>query len=328
MYTGSRRASLALGTLTTLGMLLSVPAVSWGDTVDSAEVVVGEEEVEEIVEKPCDPCDDAPNQGNVSLSAGIDFPTAYFFRGILQERDGFIMWPWANIGIKVFENDTGQSVTLKAGIWNSFQSNKTLESGSGPSNWYEADIIGGVGVGLTEYLTLDLSYIAYASPNGAFNTVQEFDAGLSLNDSEWLGAFAIKPSMIWAFELENAAFGGTQEFGPNEGIYLQLGANPGYTFAAESEYPVTLSVPLQLGLSVSDYYEIVDEDGATIEDQTFGFFDFGVALSVPLSFIDSKYGSWAVTGAFHGISLSKTLADANRGDGFFPWGVLGVSMTY
>ena len=47
MYTGSRRASVALGTLTTLGMLLSAPAMSWGDTVDSPEVVVGEEEVEE-----------------------------------------------------------------------------------------------------------------------------------------------------------------------------------------------------------------------------------------------------------------------------------------
>ena len=302
---------------------LLVPGMSFADQVGGREIVVPEEEVivdkEEVVD--CD-CDDSPNQGRVSLAAGLDVPTAYFFRGILQERDGGIFWPYAEIGISLWENETGQSISILGGIWNSVHTNKTGASGSGPSNWYEADIYGGVSLGLTDFLSTDLVYIAYTSPNGAFNTVQEFDAVVSIDDSQWMPAnFSTSPYMRWAFELDNTAFG------PDEGIYLELGAEPSYVFAADSNYPVTLSLPLTLGLGVDDYYEVVQPNGSKSED-TFGYFDFGVGLGVPLSFIDDDYGSWSVSAAFHGISLSGDLADVDRGDGFFPWGVAGIAMEY
>jgi hypothetical protein len=302
---------------------LMFPAGAFADQVGGKEIVVPEEEVivdkQEVVD--CD-CDDSPNQGNVSLSAGLDVPTAYFFRGILQERDGGIFWPYAEIGISLWENDTGQSISILGGIWNSVHTNKTLASGSGPSNWYEADIYGGLSLGLTDFLSTDLVYIAYTYPNGAFPTVQEFDAVVNIDDSQWMPEnFSTSPYMRWAFELDNTAFG------PDEGIYLELGAEPSYVFASDTDYPVTLSVPLALGLGIDDYYEVVQANGSTEED-TFGFFDFGVGLGVPLSFIDDDYGSWSVSAAFHGISLSGDLADVDRGDGFFPWGVAGIAMEY
>jgi hypothetical protein len=306
-----------------LMMAALLPTTALADTVGGKEIIVPEEEVivdkQEVVD--CD-CDDSPNQGNVSLSAGLDVPTAYFFRGILQERDGGIFWPYAEIGINVWENETGQSISLLGGIWNSVHTNKTGASGSGPSNWYEADIYGGLSIGLTDFLSTDLVYIAYTYPNGAFPTVQEFDAVVNIDDSQWMPEnFSTSPYMRWAFELDNTAFG------PDEGIYLELGAEPSYEFAAETDYPVTLSLPLTLGLGVDDYYEVVQPNGGTSED-TFGFFDFGVGLGVPLSFIDDDYGSWSVSAAFHGISLSGDLADVDRGDGFFPWGVAGIAMEY
>ena len=311
------------GLAAALSCSLLLPGIVAADQVGGREIVVPEEEVivdrKEIVE--CD-CDDSPNQGNVSISAGLDVATAYFFRGILQERDGGIFWPYAELGITLWENDSGQSVSFLGGIWNSVHTNKTGASGSGPSNWYEADIYGGLSLGLTDFLSTDLVYIAYASPNGAFATIQEFDAVVSIDDSQWMpDNFSINPYMRWAFELDNTAFG------PDEGIYLELGAEPSYVFAADSNYPVTLSLPLTLGLSVDDYYEVVQPNGSKSDD-TFGFFDFGVGLGVPLSFIDPSYGSWSVSAAFHGISLSGDLADVNRGDGFFPWGVAGIAMEY
>ena len=303
-----------------VGMLL--PAVSLADQVEGKEIVVPEEEV--IVEKkppPCD-CPEGPNLGNVSLSAGVDGATAYFFRGILQERDGGIIWPYVEIAIKLWDNEQGQNISVFGGNWNSVNTNKTLASGSGPSNWYEADVYGGLRLGLADFLSTDLLYIAYTYPNGAFPTVQEFDAVVKLNDSKWMPEnFSTSPYMRWAFELDNTAFG------PNEGIYLELGAKPAYVFASDSDYPTTLSVPLAVGLSVDDYYEVVEPNGST-QDDTFGYFDAGVDLSVPFSFIPAEYGTWSAHAAIHGISLSGTLADANRGDGFFPWGVAGIAMTY
>jgi hypothetical protein len=260
------------------------------------------------------------NSGRVALSLGMDFTTAYFFRGIMQERDGFIWQPYAGVGFTLWEGgdeDLIDNLIFNIGSWNSIQSKQTLAV-SGPANWYESDVITGFTLGLADVLSANVSYIAYTYPNGAFPTVQELDAGLSLNDSEWLGAFALYPSMTWAFEVDNTAFG------PNEGIYLQLGAKPSVVLFEEAEYPLTLALPLTLGLSVSDYYE--EGDGG--DDDTFGYFDAGIVASVPLSFISSDYGSWSASASFDVMALSGTLARVNRGDGTFFIGKGGVAMTY
>ncbi len=307
-----------------LGLGLLAPALAAADTVESPEIAVPADEVIVDQKAACE-CDESPNQGRLSLGAGLDVPTAYFFRGILQERDGGILQPYAELTIDLWENDAGQSLSLVGGIWNSVHTNKTGATSS-PSNWYESDVYAGLSLGLSDFLSSDLTYIAYTSPNGAFSTVQELDLGLSIDDSAWLPEhFSTSPYMTWAFEIDRAAFGASDK----EGIYLELGAEPSYEFGSETAYPVTLSVPLALGLSVSNYFDVVDEvTGQKVSSDTFGFFDAGIGLSVPLAFVDPKLGSWSVSAAFHGLSLSGDLADANRGDGFFPWGTLGIAMEY
>ena len=63
--------------------------------------------------------DDGPNNGAVSLGAGIDFSTSYFFRGIIQETEGFIAQPFLEGGISLYESDEAglQSVSVTAGTW-------------------------------------------------------------------------------------------------------------------------------------------------------------------------------------------------------------------
>ena len=89
---------------------------------------------------------------------------------------------------------------------------------------------------------------------------------MSLNDSKWLGAFALNPSLPG----KSAAADGAP------GVYLQLGVNPGYTVAPKSDYPLTISLPVTLGLSGSDYYEF-----GTTQNPTFGYVQFGPVFSVP-----------------------------------------------
>lgn len=319
-----KRRFPGLSLVAAAGLGLLVPAAAVADTVESPEIAVPTDEVIAEPKPACD-CDESPNQGRISLSAGLDVPTAYFFRGILQERDGGILQPYAELSIDLWENEAGQSLSLVGGIWNSVHTNKTGASSS-PSNWYESDLYAGLSLGLADFLSTDLTYIAYTSPNGAFSTVQELDLGVAIDDSAWLPEhFSTSPYMTWAFEIDRAALGASDK----EGIYLELGAEPSYEFGSETEYPVTLSVPLALGLSVANYFDVVDPvTGKEVSDDTFGFFDAGVALSVPLAFVDPKLGSWSVSAAFHGLSLSGDLADVNRGDGFFPWGTLGIAMEY
>jgi len=42
----------------------------------------------------------SPNGGNIALNASFDIPTAYLFRGLLQDDTGFIMWPAADAFVR------------------------------------------------------------------------------------------------------------------------------------------------------------------------------------------------------------------------------------
>src|SRR5262245_21788994 len=107
-----------------------------------------------------------PNSGKVTFRIGNDITTAYYFRGILQERDGFIDQPYGEINFSLLSRDEDDDhlltgITLIAGMWNSIQTEKTLaDSDSGPSNWYEADLYAGLKYTLLHNIDLKALYIA------------------------------------------------------------------------------------------------------------------------------------------------------------------------
>src|SRR5688572_14702073 len=70
----------------------------------------------------------------------LDVTNAYYFRGILQEREGVILQPWLELYANLYSADDGlvRDVTVGAGIWNSFHSERT-GSTSERSWWYEVD---------------------------------------------------------------------------------------------------------------------------------------------------------------------------------------------
>jgi hypothetical protein len=86
---------------------------------------------------------------------------------------------------------------------------------------------------------------------------------------------------------------------------------------------VGVSVPLTLGLSLSDYYEF-----GTGNDDMFGYFDAGVAVNVGLGLIPEDFGSLSLTLAGHFLFLGDNLETANNGDSFKAIGTIGVSLSY
>ena len=244
------------------------------------------------------------NQGKVSVGAGIDFASQYFFRGIIQETEGAIAQPYLEAGIAL-----GDYVTVTGGIWNSLHSGPTGSDGPGdPAMWYESDFYASAGFALSDAWSADVTYTGYTSPNGTFGTVKELSTGIAYDD----GLFG--PYATFAFELDGQADGGLRE-----GNYLEIGAGPGL---ALGDSPVGLSFPVAIGLSMKDYYEV---DG---QSDTFGFFQFGAIASVALP-MPVEYGSWELSGGINFLTFGDALKSINGADdGFQPIGVFGLSLGY
>ena len=287
---------------------------------------------------PAEPAPEAVNKGKVSLSLGVDFVTEYFFRGIAQENQGLIVQPYATVGFKLYENETGpiNAVTLSFGTWNSFHSGPTGSDGTGkssPEAWYESDFIGGVSTTVFKDWTVGVNYTAYSSPNDSYNTVQEVSTSISYNDAELLGKFAMTPTFLVAFETEDEADGGNSAFGApghtSSGIYGQLSLTPGFTVVESKDFPIGVKFPMTLGVSFDDYYEDGNPDNS---DCGFGFFDVGIEFNVPLSFIPKDYGSWTFTAGPHFIWMGQNAQDlakgVNGGNEFDVWGRFSITMTY
>ena len=119
------------------------------------------------------------------------------------------------------------ALTATPGFWNNWHAGGgTIVDSVDPHFWYESDLIFTLAATLWENVTIGLTYTAYTGPNDSFKTVQELAFSLSLNDSKWLGAFALNPSLLVAGEVAGQA-----DAGSARGVYLQLGINPGYTLA-------------------------------------------------------------------------------------------------
>ena len=253
-----------------------------------------------------------PNPGAVTFTGGFDFSNAYFFRGFPQDDTGVVMWPYGDLGFRLFSGDgVLKSAGVNVGMWNSLHTGSAGSDGPSGKLWYESDFYAGGGLGFAKGTSLNVLYTAYTSPNGLFGTVKELSFRLSVDDSGALGRAAVRPYMLLAQELEGQADGG--EF---EGTYLELGIAPGYSTSRAS-----LAVPLRVGLSLSNYYEGLDGD------ETFGFFSVAGVVTVPLARTSTKFGSWNIHGGVEFLMLDDR-NEAVFGDSSYVIGSIGIGLSY
>ena len=250
----------------------------------------------------------AQNEGRVSVGAGIDFSTSYYFRGIVQETSGFIAQPYLEGGLSLYEGDNG-SVSFAAGTWNSLhsQTDDGFVGGGAPGIYYENDFYAGLGFGFAGGWGADVTYTAYMSPRGSWGTVKELAVGLSHDD-------VIAPYITLAFEIDGSAAG------DNEGTYLELGIEPSLPL---EDAPVSVSFPVAIGLSPSDYY---DPGGV---NEAFGFFTVGASLGIPISGIPEEWGSWEFAAGVQLLFFGDVLKEINGSDdGVEPIAIFGLSLGY
>jgi hypothetical protein len=260
------------------------------------------------------PSADEPAPKRVTLAAGVDFVTAYVFRGIFQEDSGVIVPPFVDVGVSVYSGEGAlKSVMVNGGMWNSLHSGPTGSGTDGQSAWYEADYYGSVTFTVGKWKPGAL-YTSYTSPNDLFATVHELAGVLAYDDSG--SALPLNPKAIVAVELKGQADGGE-----NKGTYFEFGVRPVVTLVEHGRYPLTLAIPAKIGLGLKDYYEL---DGV---NNSFGFFDLGGIVSVPLAFMNKK-STWEVHGGVDVLWLGDNNRIRNGGDRVKPIGIVGLSVTY
>ena len=78
------------------------------------------------------PAPDPPAPKPVTLTVGMDFPSAYMFRGIFQEDKGFIGQPFVDVGIAAAPGSRSSRT------WNAFTPSERRDHPIGArSAWYE-----------------------------------------------------------------------------------------------------------------------------------------------------------------------------------------------
>ena len=264
--------------------------------------------------------EDAPNKGGLAFSGGVDVTSAYYFRGYLQERDGIEIQPYGKVAMKLIDGDNAPvKVTPYVGTWNSFNSEQTGDT-DGNDAWFESDLFAGVDFAFGDF-TLGVIFTAYTYPNGAFDTILEVGGILSYDDtklSQKIGLpIPLKPYAAVYFEVDD------QNPGASNDIYGEIGIVPSYTINEKSSMPVTLSLPIAIGMSFEDYY--LTSGGS---NEFFGYGSIGLAASVPLP-VPTRYGAWTLNASVTYLSLwADSVQIANHDDNDAWIGKVGVAFSY
>jgi hypothetical protein len=250
-----------------------------------------------------------PNTGALTFTGGLDVPSKYVFRGIVQEADSKLtLFPYGDLGIAFYSGEGAvKSASVNFGVWNALLTGSSGLDGTFEKLHYEEDFYATLTLGFDKGISLGTTYTAYTSPNGMFGTVQELLFKVSK-------AHMLAPYGLIAFELDGQADGGA-----NKGTYFEFGVAPSWPLA---DGKVTFAVPVKLGLSLNNYYELGEED------HKFGYFQAGGLFTIPFTSATSKFGAWNFHAGVDAYAFGDTTKSFNNGDGGKVVASFGIGVVY
>jgi hypothetical protein len=259
---------------------------------------------------------DNANRGAIRFRGGIDAPTVFVFRGIVQEGDPKLtLFPYGELGILVSSGAGGGSgaVQVNLGVWNSLNTGSSGSGGPLRKLHYAEHFYSSVALGMPGGITVAPGYRAITSPSGGYQSVGEIDLNVSRGGR-------IAPYGFLALEVSDK---GQLDEGSKKGTYFEAGATPnfGLPFAR-----ARLGVPVNLGVSLSNYYELFGND-LKFHDHPFGFFNVGGVVTAPLS-TPSRYGQWSIHGGVQFLEFGDTTKAFNGGKSRKTVGFLGFGLIY
>lgn len=293
-----------------LGGLIAAPTSSKAGTETKAKDGKASKNVIEQTKQPC-----------VTGDLGVNFVSEYISRGLVYMNQGAIAQPYTDVYFKLYQGDGAiNTVQLQLGAWSSLQSSvvtydqelsKAISKYSGVRDWFEFDYTAAVSVTFLKNYTATFSYIEADYPSSGWTAWpnRNLQLGIAMNDSDYLGVFALHPHFNVLYEINSDGNTGSNFAAPGAagikpgGWYYEIGLAPSYTVMPKSTYPITLTVPITVGLG--------DQSGF-YAGNTFGYFTTGLNASVPLAFIPSCFGAWTTTAGFNYYRLGDTATEYSQ----------------
>lgn len=244
--------------------------------------------IKEVIKESC-----------ITGDIGVGVVSNYISRGVVNENQGLIAQPYLDLYFKLYEGDGFiNKVSLNLGLWSSINSHKTAASpGTSLAAWYEFDWMPGVTVTFAKNFALTVSWLDFdfVSSGGRAGGL---NGNLSYDDTDLLGAFALHPHVAVLKGFIGNMVGVP---GGDHAWYYEVGIAPGFTVGKGGTYPVTVTLPINLGLGHETY-----------NGEDYGFFNAGINASVPLAFVPSCYGNWTVSTGFTYWNLGDNAAQASN----------------
>jgi hypothetical protein len=197
----------------------------------------------------------------VTVSAGVDVPSLYYFRGFRQETEPKLtMQPWVDVGVPLMTEGEGalKSTTLNVGLWNSWHTGSSGSGDGGPGFFYETDFYATLTLGL-ENMTIATTYTAYTYPSPDFDAIHEILGKVSF-------PHMLAPYGLIAYEFLDCE-------ACHKSTYAEVGIAPAFPLGDAETVP-TLTIPVKIGLGVDGYYA---------EGASFGFASVGGTVTYPVS---------------------------------------------
>jgi hypothetical protein len=244
------------------------------------------------------------------FSGGIDFPTAFYFRGYLQADEGLIVQPYLNL----FTAFTHDEVVVRPYV-------SLFHSAHPDSDNRMADMsdvmIGAVATG--HALAIDARYAFYTMNQLMRSNVHELGVKASydvLARCRAPGAaspFALRPFAGIYFDLFDEE--GTED------VFVNVGLEPSWKLELAG-HKIGLGLPIDWGLSADDYY--LDRDGS---NAALGYFSTSLTASVVLPARAGR-GQWFLNGSLQYLHLAADSVRVISDEDDICIGKIGVSFVH
>ncbi|MGE3538809.1 MAG: hypothetical protein AB7N91_15425 [Candidatus Tectimicrobiota bacterium] len=265
-----------------------------------------------------------PSPGKLHVHGALTLRSSDYFRGRYDgvgiinhdyEVDQLPIAPSLGVTLDLLhDRDPLRQLSLVGGSANTL--GKRPADGRQSPYWYESNNYVGLVAGLGPSLLAGLTYTAYLSPNDEFDSSDELAVTF-----QWSGtigrSWALNPHVKAAWPLGH------------RGVYVEGGLAPSVNLGMLVHAPLTLSVPLVLGVGVQEYY-------GNGSDYT-GYLKGGLVADLSLKqYIPAAYGSWHLVASVNALGREKPLRNASRrysggvegADLVIVEGELGLRFTY
>jgi len=150
---------------------------------------------------------------------------------------------------------------------------------------------------------------AYQRWNYASDVEEIVDLSVGLDDSAWMGDYALSPKLVW--HIRTSGNGGQE---PGSALVASIG--PGFDLTDS----VSLTIPAGVAFFMDEDFQGGTEDG-------YAYSYLGASVGVPLEFIPSDYGVWNMNFDLIGYSTEEDAIPGNPEDSFLTASV-GLTLAF